>query len=126
LAIRSPAHIVQRIRAATSDSPNAQEQALHFAREHPGQVWFPWDTLSTLLADGKLYHFDYGLLDRRLAGLPPSPDHLKRHIPTHLRIIAIPENAPSNESRPRDVAPVQLPQLPGFDVYLSNDRALQP
>ena len=45
-------------------SDNTQEVVYTYAVGHPGLVYFPWNGLSTLLAEGKLYHFEWGIYDR--------------------------------------------------------------
>ena len=64
---------------------NPQQQAYDFCRVHPGLVYFPWNPLSTYLAEGKLYHFQYGVWDRHLAGYPLSPEHYAAHLPANAR-----------------------------------------
>jgi len=64
--------------------------AYSFAKAHPGEVYFPYDPLTTLLTDGKLYHFDYGLYDRRLAGEEISDEHFREHIPARLKYVLYP------------------------------------
>jgi hypothetical protein len=65
-----------------------------FVRGHPRQVYAPWDPLTTLLAEGRLYHFDYGVTDRRLAGLPPTPAHYRAQLPEDLRWVVIQDRDP--------------------------------
>jgi hypothetical protein len=118
LAIGNPADLVQRVRLITSLTVNPQQWAYQLSREHPEGIYFPWNTLSTLLSDGKLYHFDAGIADRRLAGFPPSPQHLRAGMPAKMRLIAIPTSAPPAETRPPGVEPIHSPQLPGYDIYV--------
>jgi hypothetical protein len=66
---------------------NAQEKAFRFAKAHPGEAIFPWNPLSTLYADGKVYHFEYGVYDRVFAGYPPKAEHFARHLPERLKYI---------------------------------------
>lgn len=66
---------------------NAQQQVYEFAKEHPGEAIFPWNPLSTLYADGKVYHFEYGVYDRVFADFRPTPEHFKKHLPENLKYI---------------------------------------
>ena len=58
-----------------------QGEALRYIERHPGEVYFPWNPLEHLVAEGRLYHFEYGVFDRILAGYPPTADHFRRYIP---------------------------------------------
>lgn len=69
---------------------NVAETDFQFERTHPGEVYFPWDPLAALMASGKLYHFDYGVEDRILAGFPPSDEQLHAWIPANAQWIALP------------------------------------
>lgn len=66
---------------------NSHEIAYRLAKRYPRQIFFPWQTLSTLLADGDLTHFAYGLYDRELAGFAPSAEHFRAHLPKSLQAI---------------------------------------
>jgi hypothetical protein len=69
--------------------PNPHQQAYDFARAHPGTAYFPWHPLATLLAEGKLPHFAYGVFDRTLGGSPPTPEHFRAHIPERLAYVVV-------------------------------------
>ncbi|MCP4664358.1 MAG: hypothetical protein GY856_53925 [bacterium] len=66
---------------------NPQQEAYEFARKHPEEAFFPWNPLSTLLADGKLYHFDYTMNFRKVAGFSPSDAHVREHVPRRIRYV---------------------------------------
>lgn len=72
---------------ARSLENSAQQQAHDFAKEHPGEVLFPWNPLATLYVDKKLYHFEYGVYDRVLAGFPPDEEHFAKHLPENLNYV---------------------------------------
>ncbi len=57
------------------------EEAWSHARAHPGRVYYPWDPLASLMAESRAYHFEYGVIDRILAGRPPDETHIRRHLP---------------------------------------------
>jgi hypothetical protein len=69
---------------------NGAETDFRFECAHPGEAYFPWDALAPLLASGKLYHFDFGVHDRILAGYPPSDAHLHAWLPPKMRLFVIP------------------------------------
>jgi len=69
---------------------NQQELAYQYAKKNPGQVYYPWNTLSTLLAEGRVYHFEYGLQDRELAATRSPTLHFRRFVPPKLRQVCFP------------------------------------
>lgn len=71
----------------TRPADDPASQAFRFARRFPGAVYFPWDPLSTLMADGRYNHFEYGVYDRVLAGFPPSAAHVRAGTPPELRFV---------------------------------------
>ena len=73
---------------------NSLEQAFVYAQKNPGTALFPWMPLSSLLAEGKLYHFDYGIFDRQLAGLPPVAGDFPKGIPSNLAYVFYPATMP--------------------------------
>lgn len=68
-------------------SQNENQQAFHYAREHPGQAYFPTAPLATLLAENRLYHFDAGLTDLTIAGFVLTDEQLRAHLPEDLRAV---------------------------------------
>jgi hypothetical protein len=99
---------------------NQNEQAYRYELRHPHAVYFPWNPLTSLLADGQLYHFDYGVFDRNLGGARVSPAHLAEHLPEPRPVIAsylahhdyiLHEYFPDYRERPA------LPELPGWRIY---------
>ena len=95
---------------------NPQQVAYECARAHPGEVYFPWNPLSSLMAEGKVYHFEFAIYDRDLAGLPPSLQHFQEGIPAKLRNIAFPPNP--HEWQPRLV----LRYLPDCAPQAADER----
>lgn len=102
---------------------NSLEQAYQYAREHPGSAYFPWMPLSSLLAEGRLYHYDYGLFDWELAGFTPSVGQFRRHIPAGLAYVFYPVTAPAPSPYRNDEPPaVQfLPEC----AYLGDGGPMQ-
>ncbi len=66
------------------------EEAWSHARAHPGRVYYPWDPLASLMAESRADHFEYGVIDRILAGRPPDEAHIRRHLPGPLDQIVYP------------------------------------
>jgi hypothetical protein len=73
-------------------------QAFEYSRQHPGKVYFPQFPLAQLMAEGKLYHFSWGLTDRRNAGVPVSDEHFQANLPPHAEVIAITGLVPQFEA----------------------------
>ena len=79
--------------ALAKPGPTWQEQqraALHYIERHRGEVYFPWNPLEHLIAEGQQYHFEYGVFDRVLAGHPLSDEHFRSHIPPNTRLVCYP------------------------------------
>lgn len=100
---------------------NPQREAFDFAKGHPNQAYFPWNPLSTLMADGKLYHFELAVVDRRIGGFDPSDEHVRANLPSDLRYVAF---HPARQSEgmmsylPEFSRGVELPELPDWIVYM--------
>ena len=65
------------------------EAAWAIARERPDTVYCPSDPLVGLMAEGRLYHLDYGIYDRRLAHHPLSEEHFRAHIPSKMEFVIL-------------------------------------
>jgi hypothetical protein len=100
---------------------NEQELAYNFARQNPGVAYFPWNNLSTLLAEGKLYHFAWGYQDREEAHSPPSHEQIRAHLPEKVQVIGFGPRH-QDELTLKYLPPTQYrgtnDQLPGFTMYL--------
>jgi hypothetical protein len=95
---------------------NDAQAAYEVSLRHPGEVYFPWQPLASLLAEGRVYHFDYALIDRILGGFPPTPAHLRADVPPHLRWIAARGRVYTFNLFPEFSEQVVLPELPGWTV----------
>ena len=99
------------------------QQAFVYARQHPGQVYFPQFPLVHLMAEGKLYHFSWGLTDRRNAGVPVSDEHFRANISPNAEVLAITSlNAPfesdmTSREGPRVADFAGAAQLPQFEFF---------
>lgn len=70
---------------------NPHEVAFRFARQNPGVVYFPWNGLSTLLADGHLDHVEDGFMSaEKMAGFAIPDAVVRAHLPRAARFIAYP------------------------------------
>jgi hypothetical protein len=101
-------------------SDNPQQQAFEFARTHRGEAYFPWNPLSTLLAEGKLYHFDYAVRDRMLAGHQVSDRHFRSQLPPNLRFVLFQKKRQDEyvlRHLPEFRRRVTLSEMPGWIVY---------
>lgn len=105
---------------------NEQKVAYEYAKKHPGEVYFPTNPLSSLLAEGKLYHHAYGLFNRELSGFPVSDEHFRAHIPTNIQLVAFRFYRKHESSRckyvlkylPEFSKRVTIDELPGWTVYV--------
>jgi hypothetical protein len=92
-----------------------------YIRKHPGEVYFPWHPLAHLAAEGKLYHFEYGVFDRGLAGFPVREDHFFRHIPPRTRLVCYPGTITVAGKLTlgylKDFREVEVAELPGWECY---------
>ncbi len=75
------------IRRDTHRGSDSADQAFDFIKTHPGECYFPWDPLVHLMAEGRLYHFCYGVFDRELAGYPLSREHILQGLPPQLKVV---------------------------------------
>lgn len=110
---------------------NFLEQARIFSRMHPGEIYFPWQPVSVLLGEGRLYHLGEQLHYEKLVGLPPRPtEEVVAHIPENLRGVAIrPHGAKAN------VLDIAFPEytlsksealLPNWTILMRNESQRHP
>jgi hypothetical protein len=64
--------------AVRPDAENYRE-AVYLAKG--GHVWFPLNPLITLYREGRYYHDEDGLYERKTAGKPLTEAHLKAYLP---------------------------------------------
>jgi hypothetical protein len=98
---------------------NPVETSYLYILSHPAHVYFPWFVLSELMAEKRLYHFEYGVVDRELAGYPPTREHWSAYIPQAMDQVAF---WPTQDMQSLDYLPefrtrVGVPQLPGWIVW---------
>jgi len=97
-----------RAQQAKSFLNNPQELAYLVAKKYPETIYFPEHVLSTLLADGKLYHSSDGLLDRGTAKLEIYPKDFYLYVPEKIKMIAASRSNPLRRS-------LVLRSFPGFN-----------
>jgi len=104
-------------------SDNPQQQAYEFARQHPGEAYFPWNPLAPLQANGVLFHSEIGMWNRELTGVEPTPEHVRRFLPPDARIVAsrpptsnLSRLPPANHHLPQYSRLVTEPGLEGWEV----------
>jgi len=95
---------------------NDNQLAYEFALRHPGEAYFPWQPLASLLAEGRLYHFEYGMMDRLIGGYAPTPEHVRAELPPQLRWIAAHTRVWTFTNFPDYGVSTTLPELPGWTV----------
>jgi len=103
-------------------SENPQETAYRYAKAHPGETYFPWNPLSNLLAEGKLYHFEPAIIDWYLAGRPISRDFYESFTPRNPSLIAFHQANEFNHKLTRQFYPsyldAKLNDLPHWAVLI--------
>jgi hypothetical protein len=100
------------------------EAAFAFEKKYPGKAYFPWNTLSVVMASGNVYHAEDGILSLAMAGRDLNVDQFHRHLPTHATLLALPPNYPAYWTNrriqrvlPEFQKPVTVDELPGWMVY---------
>jgi hypothetical protein len=100
---------------------NGSERVFAYARAHPGEVYCPWNPLITLLADGKLYHFEWGLLDRTNARMAPTDKQLRTHVPESARLFVYvnrPQSSALHERLGTHRRRTESPEMPQAIVFM--------
>ena len=110
---------IQELRSAE------QHFAYDYLRAYPHTTFFPWFPLSHVLAEGRFYHWSYGIIDRVLAGETVSPEYFRAYAPAKMANIAF------GKDGAREVLGIDLlsfwgaaspcvrsdPALPSWEVY---------
>jgi hypothetical protein len=108
---------------------NATQVAFDYERRYPGRTCFPFNPLATLLAEGRLTHFDDALWDRELAGFPVNALQFSAGFPAGCTLVAFPALEEPHSRMIRaliDDQPVAgEPGLKGWNVYRVKKRTTQ-
>jgi hypothetical protein len=111
---------IMELRNVSRLQENPQQQAYAFALRHPEEAYFPWNPLSTLMADGKAYHVGYSVWDRCMAGFKPSEQHIRSYLPARLKYVvrSVPhaEDPAIMDYLPEFNRRIELAELPGWIV----------
>jgi hypothetical protein len=99
---------------------NAQQVAYEYAKKYPGETYFPWNPLTTVMAENKLFHFSNGLDDRELGGYALTDKHFRSAIPEQVKRVALGFN-PQNDYVMKYLKEfnrkVEVSELPGWTVF---------
>jgi hypothetical protein len=115
-----PGNVPAKVDRILHPGANQQEMIYDFVKAHPGTVYFPWNNLAMLQAEGEMYHFEWGFVDRMETGKWPTNEQVSAHIPGQTSMIAYPPDSLSMNSM-RFFVPasqrVQVVELPGYTVF---------
>ncbi len=109
----------EAVRQWQSHPTAASDEAFAYARAHPGDAYFPWNPLATLMAEGRLYHSGHGAVGRRQAGLLVSDAQWRAHVPKQARYVMLPAGSRPDfhEVMPEYSKRVELAEMPRWDVW---------
>lgn len=110
---------------AHNPSRNEQEVAYRFSKRHPGEAYFPWNPLSNLMGEGRVYDFDCALFVREVTGHPITPLHVRANLAETVRYVCFPPGfkfggAAFDHTRkylPEFTRPVEFPELAGWACF---------
>jgi len=102
---------------------NAPEAALRYELRHPGHAYFPCNPMASLLSNGRVYHVDFSVYDREIAGYPLTSHQYEAGLPSGFEVIAIPSGEQPRSRALQDMLAgyeqVADIELPGWTVYES-------
>lgn len=95
------------------------EQVYQYEKVHPGETYFAAFTLPVLMAEGRMYHFEYGVFDRDLGQARVSQEHFMRFVPPRMKYLQRKkENSPVTSYLPEFSCPATLPEFSAvFSFY---------
>lgn len=107
--------------------PALHNEALALVRTAPGRIYLPWHPLAHFLAERRLTHQSFGVLDREMAGQPISDAWLWQYLPPDTELLGFdfPPRLPPDPMadrlferlRPRFPLPAEVPGFPGWTFY---------
>jgi hypothetical protein len=103
---------------------NPEQVGFQFAKQHPGEVYFPFNPLITLKSEGRAYHFSDGVWIRELAGIAPSDTSIRAFLPNRTSMIAF--TGPSDQIQkylPEFSNRITVTGLQGWQVFARRDRS---
>jgi hypothetical protein len=96
-------------------------EAYRYDRQHPGEVYFPSNSVATYLAEGKFYETDWGVLNLAVAGQSLRREDVFRYLPAQATYLAVPKGFLPLYFLTPLIAPhliaAQVPGLENFSVY---------
>jgi hypothetical protein len=111
--------IAARLPRAIARFPeNPERVGFEYAKRHPGEVYFPFHPLISIMSEGRAYHFSDGVTSRELANMHASERHLRAFVPDRLEIVAFIE--PTDDSRkylPEYWRHITVHGLKGWNVF---------
>lgn len=109
-------------RIAIMGRPLPAVEAYKFDQQHPGEVYFPSNSVATYLAEGKFYETDWGVLNLAVAGQQLRREDIFRNLPSGAKYLAVPKGfLPLYFLTPLiapHLVPANLPGLENFSVYI--------
>jgi hypothetical protein len=106
---------------------NGAEAALHYDLQHPGRAYFPCNPMAGLLSAGRVYHVDFSVHDREIAGYPLTSHQFEAGLPSGFKVVAIPPGEQPQSRALRNMlqryAQVADIELPGWTVYVGQDSS---
>jgi hypothetical protein len=126
---------VNYFRVLAAAPPTEQDIAFAYIQQQPGEVYFPNFPLAHLFGEGKLYHYDYGIIDRENGGFAVDRAQYLAHIPPRTRLLCFSPDwrrqvnydkmmnwGAYDRSQHRELfvtgfVPVQVKELPGWECY---------
>ena len=103
-----------------------EQQAYDYAKSHPGEAYFPWHPLASLMATGQLHHAGYCVWDWEITDIEISHERFRANLPSDFRYVAFEDFAyPPDEALierlPEFGWRAHLDELPGWGVFTRCD-----
>ena len=98
---------------------NPSQLFFEYTKAHPGELYCPRSPLVSLLAEGRVYHFENGVDDRALVRMPMTESEFRKNVPTSIKYIAYPLSGRHTTLKfmPEFSEYITLPALPNCEVY---------
>jgi hypothetical protein len=123
IAVLLSPQVAARLPRAIDHFPeNPERVGFKYAKQHPGEVYFPFHPLISIKSEGRAFHFSDGVSSRELANMVVSEDHIRAFLPDRLRIIAFIE--PSDDSQrylPEYSKRIAVEGLNGWNVFTKRE-----
>jgi hypothetical protein len=90
---------------------NPQQEFYNFLKANPDRAFFPDHPLPALMAQGRLYHFSYGLFGRELVGMPVSSEQFRKYLPPSMEVVVLSPDQTIIDAGYSHPVPRQLPEF---------------